>query len=672
MKNQYKILLILALSFLIFTLTFLFILYKGKENIRITDIKDETKSLAAFIVSFRDTYQHAFTDNNIEINEKTLKLLPVTTTPEISKRFSEKIDYNININVVSDRPRNPKNIANKEEMEIISFFKNNPKQKSYFKKFDSLSYYAEPLIITENCMECHGKKEDALKTVQENFDKAYDYEIGDIRGIISVKVSEKPISKLMDRNYKSVVIILLIFYFVFLAINYFLIKTILKKDEDFTKNLEKQVKEKTLKISNLNFRLKEHNEELEASSEELQQNIEELFYKQEIIDETLRKYNLLADNMTDFIWMLDLDLKPQYISPSCKKFTGYSETELKNLNLKYLHPEETISKLMSIKTNILKGNTDFNKHFEIEYIHKEGFLFPAEVYGFVISDYNNKPVGIGGVSRNISEQKKAQTELKKKKEKIEQAHNDTIANIRYAKTIQESLLTSKTIIDKHFNNYFILYKPKDVVSGDFYYVKKHNDYIVFAVADCTGHGVTGGFITMLGITFLHEIAGRKEINEPGTTLNILREKVKDTFKTFGSENPNGMDIALCSINTKTNVLSYAGAYNPLWIIRNKKLIEYKATRNPIGFNYVEIDFTTQKVQLQNNDAIYIFSDGFQDQIGGKREKKYLSKNFKNILLKSSHLPMTEQKTKLEKTFSQWKGNLEQVDDVTIMGIKWKM
>ncbi len=256
-------------------------------------------------------------------------------------------------------------------------------------------------------------------------------------------------------------------------------------------------------------------------------------------------------------------------------------------------------------------------------------------------------------------------------EKSEDAFESIDSSIRYAKTIQDSLLVKEEMIKECFNDYFLLFKPKEKISGDFYYVKKFNDFIIFSVADCTGHGIPGGFITMLGITFLHEIVSDKKVSSPGKALNLLRKKIKDTFKTFGSKNLNGMDLALCALNTKTNVLSYSGAYNPLWIIRNNELLEYKATRNPIGFNYVETDFKNYEIQIQNNDLIYIFSDGFQDQISEATSKKFLSKNFKKLLLNNQSISMKEQKEVLEKTFNDWKGNYEQVDDVTVMGVKWK-
>ena len=272
--------------------------------------------------------------------------------------------------------------------------------------------------------------------------------------------------------------------------------------------------------------------------------------------------------------------------------------------------------------------------------------------------------------------KNTELELQKKElllqtTKIAEAHKDITDSIVYAKTIQKALLTSNELIDSYIEEYFIFYKPKDKVSGDFYYLNKMEQHIIIGIADCTGHGVPGGFLTMLGITYLHEIAKTEVIQTPGEALNLLRERFKRTFREFGSKNSNGLDIALCSIDTETNILQYAGAFNPLIIIRDNQLIEYKATRNPIGYYPTEEKFKNTEIKLFNNDTIYMFSDGFKDQLGGKHMKKLMSKRFKNLLLKIHGLPMKKQKQKLYDIFEHWKGNTKQTDDVLVFGMKFE-
>ncbi len=179
-------------------------------------------------------------------------------------------------------------------------------------------------------------------------------------------------------------------------------------------------------------------------------------------------------------------------------------------------------------------------------------------------------------------------------------------------------------------------------------------------------------MTMLGITFLHGIIKRSEAKKVGEILNLLRERIKEIFISSGKENLNGLDIALCVVDTETNILSYSGAYNPLYIIRENKLIEIKAVRNPIGFYPKEKKFITHKIQLHNNDMIYLFSDGYQDQFSAIKKRKFTKKRFKKLIEEICNLPTKEQKNILEERLQNWKGDTIQIDDITIMGVKCKI
>jgi len=177
---------------------------------------------------------------------------------------------------------------------------------------------------------------------------------------------------------------------------------------------------------------------------------------------------------------------------------------------------------------------------------------------------------------------------------------------------------------------------------------------------------------MLGINSIHSILKEKKTENPAEILNYLRKIIKDIFKGSERNNLNGIDIALCSINKKTNILQYSGAFNPLWIVRNNTIIEIKATRNPIGYFPIEKDFQNNKIQLQNNDLIYLFSDGLKDQVGGKENKKYNNNRFKELISDSSSLPIKNQKKYLLDKIDKWQGQNEQIDYITIMGIEWKL
>ncbi len=248
---------------------------------------------------------------------------------------------------------------------------------------------------------------------------------------------------------------------------------------------------------------------------------------------------------------------------------------------------------------------------------------------------------------------------------IEKSHKNTTASINYATTIQKALLTNKKTIDKLIKDYFILFRPKEIVSGDFYYINKIDNQLIIAIADCTGHGVPGGFLTVLGITYIHEIIKGDKSIYPNNVLNKLRVRFK---KIFSSNNNNGLDIAFCILNTETKILQYAGAYNPLIIMRDNELIEYKATRNPVGSYLKEIDFKNNVIQLKNKDSIYLYSDGFQDQYGNLNIKKYSSKRFKQLLIDINKLPMKTQEEKLNEILTDWQGDNKQTDDILVFGM----
>ena len=255
------------------------------------------------------------------------------------------------------------------------------------------------------------------------------------------------------------------------------------------------------------------------------------------------------------------------------------------------------------------------------------------------------------------------------KEEIERNHKSIQDSINYASRIQQALLPAEKFFSENFNSHFMLYKPKDIVSGDFYYFKKIKNHIIVAAADCTGHGVPGAFVSMLGIAFLNEIVRKKEIKSASQILEELRNEVKITLKDNKSK--DGMDIALCVINTENNTLQFSGANNPLYIFRNKKLIEIKGTINPIGTYYKnEIDFKNNKIKLIKGDTIYMFSDGYPDQFGGEKDKKFMLKRFQSLLMSVQDETLNQQKEKLDNAIENWKGEENnQTDDILVLGIE---
>lgn len=266
---------------------------------------------------------------------------------------------------------------------------------------------------------------------------------------------------------------------------------------------------------------------------------------------------------------------------------------------------------------------------------------------------------------DITERKLAEEKIRKQKASID-------SSIQYASRIQNAVLPSQTSLSTCFADSFIFFKPRDVVSGDFYWIKSFEEKTIIVAADCTGHGVPGAFMSMLGIALLNEIVNRNAVLEAGQILTLLRENLKTTLAQNNSSNAakDGMDMALCIVNHRNNHMQYAGAYNSIYLIRNSELIEYKADKMPIGAHIKENPyFTNSDIQLNTNDSVYMLSDGYPDQFGGVYNMKFGKKAFKKNILEHTHLPMSQQKEILEKTFNDWKGDFEQIDDVLVMAFK---
>ncbi|MBI5219871.1 MAG: tetratricopeptide repeat protein [Bacteroidia bacterium] len=285
------------------------------------------------------------------------------------------------------------------------------------------------------------------------------------------------------------------------------------------------------------------------------------------------------------------------------------------------------------------------------------------------------------------------------RDEIFRQKNDITDSIHYAKRIQTALLPDKLKLQQVLKDGFCYFRPRDIVSGDFYWVSNIQNKSVIIAADCTGHGVPGAFMSIIGMTFLNEIINEKNILLPGEILNTLRENLVKSLQHSSEfdETKDGMDIAILVIDRENNSIEYAGANNPLWVIKkqqeavavgsetpelpttncqlpttaaNCQLFEFKGDKMPIGISDTQsTPFTNHKIPVNKGDSAYIFSDGFIDQFGGKNNRKFKLNRFKELLLKISDRPMDVQKAILDVTFNQWKGELEQLDDILIIGVK---
>jgi ligand-binding sensor domain-containing protein/serine phosphatase RsbU (regulator of sigma subunit)/ABC-type amino acid transport substrate-binding protein len=268
---------------------------------------------------------------------------------------------------------------------------------------------------------------------------------------------------------------------------------------------------------------------------------------------------------------------------------------------------------------------------------------------------------------------KQRDKAEKQRDEIALQKKEITDSIHYASRIQSAILPPKEYISESFPKHFVLFRPRDIVSGDYYWMYRKANISIFAAVDCTGHGVPGAFMSMLGSAFLDEIVTKQDrIPEANEILNQLRYHVIKSLHQTGAENEtkDGMDIALIMFDSNTNVLKYSGAFNSLYLIRDEELSEYKADRMPIGVSFnQEKPFTVHKLKLEKSDCLYIFSDGFIDQFGGTDGKKFKSRNFKNLLLENHKKSMEEQKTILDTKLDEWRGEIEQIDDVLVAGFR---
>lgn len=261
--------------------------------------------------------------------------------------------------------------------------------------------------------------------------------------------------------------------------------------------------------------------------------------------------------------------------------------------------------------------------------------------------------------------------ISEQKDEIERQQRELEESLRYARSIQSALLSEERYFKRIFPESFILFMPRDIVSGDFYWVHRKNNIVAMAAADCTGHGVPGAFMSILGISFLNEIVS-KEIPRANIILNRLRENIMKALHQTGemSEHKDGMDIALCICDFEKMELQFSGAFNPMYLIRDGELTEIRGDKMPIGIAPIEEkSFSNHILDIHKNDLIFVFSDGFADQFGGPDDRKFRYRPFKEFLVNINHLNLAKQKNLLKQRFYRWKGNREQIDDILIMGIK---
>lgn len=275
-------------------------------------------------------------------------------------------------------------------------------------------------------------------------------------------------------------------------------------------------------------------------------------------------------------------------------------------------------------------------------------------------------------TEEIEQQKE---EIKIQRDRIFRQNREMLQSIHYAERIQKAVLPDYSIFDSYFSQHFVYLNPKNIVSGDFYWLKQikfeEQNILIFAAADCTGHGIPGAFLSILSISLLNEVTKYLDEFDASQILEDLRKNIIISLgQNKNTDNKDGLDIALCIYFPEFKKINFAGAYNSVILVRNAKIIEYKGTRAPVGIHFYERDFKSTEFEVQNNDSLYIYTDGFVDQLGGKEDKKFFNYHFKKLLLTFENMSMEQQKIELQDIHAEWKGLNKQVDDILVIGIKF--
>ncbi|MCD6017030.1 MAG: bacterio-opsin activator [Bacteroidetes bacterium] len=366
----------------------------------------------------------------------------------------------------------------------------------------------------------------------------------------------------------------------------------------------------------------------------------------------------------DVLCITDFNGRVQRINSSFERLFGYTEKELltKSFTDFVLQDEQQIIlNELSLITNG-KGSTNFenrcfSKTGNVIWVSWRTFIIPEEKL-------------IYAIGRDITIKKDDEYLLQHQTECLKEMISDKIEGLQYARLLQEALFHDPQTLNQIFPEAFIFHSSKDIIGGDFYWFTKSENKAFVTCADCTGHGVPGAMLSVLGINKLHEIINSHEF-QPSRILDKLNTII---YKALGKKNSpkimrDGMDAAFYSIDFETNILEYAGANNPLYILRAGDLIELSADKQSIGDDLNLAPFTNQSFQLESGDVIYVFSDGYADQFGGEKGKKFTKKQFKNLLISVSHKSMEDQKRHLQEMIEEWMFGHEQTDDICVIGVK---
>ena len=398
-------------------------------------------------------------------------------------------------------------------------------------------------------------------------------------------------------------------------------------------------------------------------------------------------YAIVTKEASSLLWKVNkklgkykkaLEMYELYVTTKDNLESKENEREVVRQEYKYAYEKQAATdsvkaaelyKIQAVQIAANKAEAKAQKQQKTYLFIGLGLLALFGVFMFNRFRVTHKQKNIIDQQKTAVENQKAELEYTHKK-LAEQLH-EISDSIIYAKRIQDAIMPSMAAIKEALKDCFVMYLPKDVVAGDFFWMEQVDDITYYAAADCTGHGVPGAMVSVVCSNSLNKALLEEGIREPGKLLDRTREIVVERLTKSSIDVKDGMDISLCALNLKTKKLQWAGANNPIWILRKgaTQIEDIKPNKQPIGLYHPSTPFTTHQLELNKGDSIYVFTDGYQDQFGGSKGKKFKVKQLKEIILENSELSMNDQLILLKTTFLQWKGELEQLDDVCMIGVK---
>ncbi|MFK8038240.1 MAG: PAS domain S-box protein [Crocinitomicaceae bacterium] len=399
----------------------------------------------------------------------------------------------------------------------------------------------------------------------------------------------------------------------------------------------------------------------------IQRNINERKQAELKLEVSESNFRLISGTINDVFFLYNLNTdKYEYVSSNCSKILGVTQDYFyrgsKYVN-DYVVPED--KKIVMNAFNQLSNGEPYDIEFRILI---DNNIHWVNECAFPIFDDEGKVIKNSGTCRDITESVLAKSIIDKQNVEIAES-------IQYSKIILDSTLPTEDEIFEILPESFVFSKPKSIISGDFYIVdtvelENGLSYKIFIVGDCTGHGVPGGILSILCSSLLKDSLTNYYVKSPADALNLVREKLIKFFRSSQSRTVReGMDIAFCALNERDNILHYAGAKNSCILIRDNELFEYKGDAQHVGYSSNKMPFTLNEIEVKEGDSIYLYSDGYMDQFGGPRNKKFMKKRFRELLFSLHHLPIQEQHTQIDQILKDWQGDTEQTDDITILGVR---